>query len=350
MFDLDNIIRPNVKRMKAYSSARHEFSGQASIWLDANENPYPGGYNRYPDPGQRVVKQLIAEAKDVSPQNIFLGNGSDEAIDLLFRAFCEPGKDKVLLFPPTYGMYKVCADLNDIAIIEVPLTSDFQLDIEKIKQVCEREKPKMMFICSPNNPTGNLIPQNQIRELAEDFGGIVVVDEAYVDFAPEGSMLSFIDSVFSNQPTAIPNLVVMQTFSKAWGLAGIRLGMAFASEAIIGVFNKIKPPYNVNQLTQEIAWNSLKHKDKVFEKVEELQEEKIKLAENLLEMDMVEKVYPSDANFLLVKFKFALSVYAYLKERGIVVRDRSQAVPDCLRITIGTPAENQNLIQELSKL
>jgi histidinol-phosphate aminotransferase len=350
MFNLDNIIRPNVKRMKPYSSARDEFSGNASIWLDANENPYPGSYNRYPDPRQRVVKQHLAEVKGVSPENIFMGNGSDEAIDLLFRAFCEPGKDKVLLFPPTYGMYQVCAALNDVETIEVPLSSDFQLDIPKAKEVCLQEKPKMLFICSPNNPTGNLIPQDQIIDLAKDFPGIVVVDEAYIDFATEGSMVPFIPTAYAEQPEALQNLVVLQTFSKAWGMAGIRLGMALASEAIIDIFNKIKPPYNVNQVTQEIAWKALRDNQQIIEKVKEIQREKAKLAQQLLQLEVVEAIYPSDANFLLVRFKYALSIFQHLQQKGIIIRDRTRVVPDCLRITIGTPEENQTLIEELSQL
>ncbi len=354
MFNLYNIIRPNVQRMKAYSSARDEFSGTASIWLDANENPYPSDYNRYPDPQQREVKRLLAEIKGISPDNIFLGNGSDEAIDLLFRAFCEPGKDKVLLFSPTYGMYKVCAALNDVGILEAPLTADFQLDVAKALAICEAEKPKMIFICSPNNPTGNLIPQDQILSLAHTFPGLVVVDEAYIDFTPEGSMLPLL-TANSKLPTAhspLPtkNLVILQTFSKAWGLAGIRLGMAFASKEIIAIFNKIKPPYNVNQLTQKVAIQKLQAADELRGKVDEIVSERKKLIQHLSPLEQVIRIFPSDANFLLIQFQNPRHVFERMKEKGIILRDRSQAVPGCLRITVGTPAENESLIQALSQL
>lgn len=356
MFNLEQITRPNVKHMQPYSSARDEFSGTANIWLDANENPYPGGYNRYPDPRQQEVKQLLSNVKGVPTENIFLGNGSDEAIDLLFRAFCVPGQDKVLLFTPTYGMYKVSAALNDVKIIELPLTADFQLDVPQAKAICEAEKPKMMFICSPNNPTGNLIPKGQILALAENFPGIVVVDEAYIDFSPAGSLLPHLPTAYPPLHTAnsplptFPNLVVLQTFSKAWGLAGIRLGMAFAGKEIIAIFNKIKPPYNINQLTQEVAIAKLQAADEVSEKVAAILAEKEKLSLALAKLENVENIFPSDANFVLVQFKNPQFVFQKMQQKGIILRDRRSAVADCLRITIGTPAENETLLQELYQL
>jgi len=344
MFDLTQIVRPNVLKMAAHSSARDEFTGEARMWLDANENPYPSDVNRYPDPRQRALKQKLGAIKGVSPANIFLGNGSDEAIDLLFRAFCEPGKDKVLVFPPTYGMYKVSAALNDVELLTLPLTADFQLNLAEAKAICKAERPKMLFICSPNNPTGNLIPQSQIIALASACEGIVVVDEAYIDFAPEGSMLPQIGQ------GDIPNLVVMQTFSKAWGMAGIRLGMAFASEAIIQIFDKIKPPYNVNSLTQQVALARLEEVAEVKQKVVEIVAEREKMKIQLAQLKGVKRILPSDANFLLVEWDNPLHVFQSMIEEGIILRDRRSAVPNCLRITIGTPDENEILMQKLIEL
>ena len=342
MFDINSITRENVKRLKPYSSARDDFQGNASIWLDANENPNDNGLNRYPDPHQKLLKQEIARLKNVQPQQIFLGNGSDEAIDLLFRAFGEPKEDKVLLFPPTYGMYKVSAEVNDIEVLEVPLNDRFQIDTQKVKPLLEDNRLKLIFICSPNNPTGNLMNKENIKQIASKFHGLVVVDEAYIDFSPEGSILPELDT--------FPNLVVLQTFSKAWGMAGVRLGMAYANKPIIDVLNKIKPPYNVNELTQRTVLDHLKNLAAKNESVEEILVQKELLNTELSKLKNVVKIYPSEANFLLVQFSNPKEVYQQLAEKGIVVRDRTSAVKDCLRITIGIPAENEQLLIALAEI
>lgn len=338
-FNPENLARPNVLRMKAYTSARDEFTGQASTLLDANENPFDDGLNRYPDPRQRALKAEIADWKGVSEDQIFLGNGSDEAIDLLYRVFCDPGKDAVLLTPPTYGMYKVCAALNDIEILEVPLDGNFQPETAEIIRTCQLEKPKMLFLCSPNNPTGNLIDPAAIETIMQQFSGIVVLDEAYIDFAPGKSFLPKLADY--------PNLVILQTFSKAMGLAGIRLGMAFASPEIIALLNKIKPPYNVNILTQQAALQQLKNRSETDLERNTLMDEREKLRIGLKQLPNVQHIYPSDANFLSVEFENPQEVYQLLMAQGIIVRDRSHEVKNTLRITIGTPAQNKNLLQIL---
>lgn len=345
MFNLENIVRPNVLKMKAYSSARDEFKGAASVFIDANENNLGSlageGYNRYPDPHQKKLKEKIADIKGLSPKQIFLGNGSDEAIDLLFRMVCRPGQDSMLHLPPTYGMYEVSANLNEVQLDAVQLTPDFQIPVlEVLRQV--KDTTKLIFICSPNNPTGNLIEPESIETLLDNFDGLVVVDEAYIDFADVPS--------WSTRLAEYPNLVILQTFSKAWGMAGLRLGMAFASEEIIALLDKIKPPYNINEATQELALKALEQTEQLAYMIEEIVQEREMLVQALPSLDAVEKVYPSDANFLLVKVKEANQLYSYLLEQGIVVRNRSSlpGCESCLRISVGTVDENQLLFQAIS--
>ncbi|SIQ91925.1 histidinol-phosphate transaminase [Pontibacter lucknowensis] len=345
MFNLENIVRPNVLKMKAYSSARDEFKGAASVFIDANENNLGSlageGYNRYPDPHQKKLKEKIADIKGLSPKQIFLGNGSDEAIDLLFRMVCRPGQDSMLHLRPTYGMYEVSANLNEVQLDAVQLTPDFQIPVlEVLRQV--KDTTKLIFICSPNNPTGNLIEPESIETLLDNFDGLVVVDEAYIDFADVPS--------WSTRLAEYPNLVILQTFSKAWGMAGLRLGMAFASEEIIALLDKIKPPYNINEATQELALKALEQTEQLAYMIEEIVQEREMLVQALPSLDAVEKVYPSDANFLLVKVRNANRLYSYLLEQGIVVRNRSSlpGCEGCLRISVGTVDENQLLFQAIS--
>jgi len=346
-FNLDNLVRNNIKRMTAYSSARHEFTGHASVFLDANENsfgsPLPDDFNRYPDPLQIEVKGKLSKIKGVPAQNIFLGNGSDEAIDLLYRIFCEPGRDNVITFPPTYGMYEVCAEMNDVKVKKVNLTKDYQLDIESIEQAID-PFTKLIFICSPNNPTGNSIDRSDIEIILNNFDGIVVIDEAYINYAKQ--------KTFIPELTEYPNLVVMQTLSKAWGLAGLRLGMAFASQPIIELMNKVKYPYNINSATQLLALEALNNIDWVNEHIATTVVERENLKTALLNLSFIEEVYPSDANFLLVKMKDARKMYEQLCDKGIIVRDRSKVIlcDNCLRITVGTESENKKLIESLNNL
>ncbi|WP_114784810.1 histidinol-phosphate transaminase [Botryobacter ruber] len=344
MFKLQELVRPNVLKMKPYSSARDEFKGSASIFIDANENNVGslagGTYNRYPDPHQKKLKKRIAEIKGVRPSQIFLGNGSDEAIDLLFRMLCTPGQDTMLQLPPTYGMYEVSANLNDVQLQSVQLTPDFQVPVE---EVLRQVKPttKLLFICSPNNPTGNLIEPERVEALLRNFNGVVVLDEAYIDFASEPSWITRLDE--------FPNLVVLQTFSKAWGMAGLRLGLAFASEEIISLLDKIKPPYNINEATQELALQALEKEEELKYMVEEIIQERELLVQALPTLEAVLKVYPSDANFLLVQVTDANRLYDHLIARGIVVRNRSSlpGCEGCLRISVGTLEENQQLLQAI---
>lgn len=342
MVDIQKLIRPNVRNLKPYSSARDEFKGSASVWLDANENPNNTGLNRYPDPLQWKLKTLISELKNVPKESIFLGNGSDEAIDLLFRGFCEPGKDIAMICSPTYGMYQVSADINNVEVVDIPLTSDWQLNTEGLRKHFADPNLKLIFICSPNNPTGNSIRREDIIHVLSSFNGLVVIDEAYIDFAEQESL--------TNQLQNHNNLVVLQTLSKAWGLAGIRLGMAFASTEVIDVLNRIKPPYNVNQLTQEVALKRLDEIAAFQGELDVILSERKRLEIELGKLKNVLTIYPSDANFLLVKFTQPKSVYDTLTEQGIVVRDRSKVAEGCLRITVGTPEENTELLQELKKL
>lgn len=340
MFKLEKYIRPNILDLKPYSSARDEFQGQEGIFLDANENPY-GTLNRYPDPYQKALKAKLAKLKKMQPKQIFIGNGSDEVIDLAFRIFCEPGKDKVIVCPPTYGMYEVSAHINAIEVVQVPLDSNFQLDLEQILKLNRSSKEvKMVFICSPNNPTGNKL--EQIETLAKQFKGIVFVDEAYIDFSIEESLLPKLKQ--------FPNLIVSQTLSKAWGKASLRIGMAFASPELIGYFNKVKPPYNVSAINQAEAINTLANLEEFNRNVQTILEQRKVLAEQLAKLAFVEKIYPSDANFLLVKTRDANTLYNYLVGQKIVVRNRHSVVANCLRISIGKPEENQKLIQTLKQL
>lgn len=343
-FDLNSLVRENIKKLKPYSSARSEFSGVAQVFLDANENafgsPLTKWYNRYPDPLQWELKRKISTIKNVTPENILLGNGSDECIDLLIRAFCDPLKDNIVICPPTYGMYEVYAHINDVPVKEVPLLPNFQINLEGLENAIDANT-KLIFFCSPNNPTGNSMEREDIEMVLNNFDGIVVIDEAYINYSRHRS--------FSSELKDYPNLVVMQTFSKAWGLAALRLGMNFASPEIIDILNKIKPPYNINQATQELALKALDHLEDVNTMIKDTVEEREELTKNLLQLPLVQKVYPSDANFVLAKTTEATNVYNYLKENGIIVRNRSSVIlcEDCLRITVGTPKENQQLLEAL---
>jgi len=344
MFDLNNLVRENIKKLVPYSSARDEFSGDAKVFLDANENslgsPLLKWYNRYPDPHQHKLKEAISKVKGIAPEHIFLGNGSDECIDLFFRCFCNPGKDNVIICPPTYGMYEVSANINDVQVKKALLTDDFQLDLINLENIID-EHTKIIWICSPNNPTGNSLNRNDIELLLNNFDGLVVIDEAYINFSKQKS--------FIQELTDYPNLAVMQTFSKAWGLAALRLGMAFASTEIIMLLDKVKPPYNINQATQELALKALEEVDQVNEMIHELVDMRNALTEVFEKIPTVENVYPSDANFILVKIKHARKLYEFLLTKGIVVRDRStvKLCEDCLRITIGTEQENTALIDAI---
>ncbi|GAA4174244.1 MULTISPECIES: histidinol-phosphate transaminase [Sphingobacterium] len=346
-FNLNNLLRENIKKLVPYSSARDEFKGEASILIDANENPFGSplnhDYNRYPDPLQHQVKAKLSNIKGVPAENIFLGNGSDEAIDILYRAFCTPGVDNVILVPPTYGMYEVSANINDVAFKKVNLTADYQLDLDGIANAIDAHT-KLIFICSPNNPTGNSIRRQDIETVLNNFQGLVVVDEAYINFSAVKS--------FTQELAEYPNLVVLQTLSKAWGLAALRLGMAFASKEIIAVYNKIKPPYNINQATQDIVLEALNNVDQVNDWIKETVSEREKLVRELLELDYVQYITPSDANFILVKMEQPREVYDYLVQYGIIVRDRSKVelCEGCLRITVGTPAENRTLLEKLNQI
>jgi len=347
MFNINDILRNNIKNLTPYSSARDEFQGEASVYLDANENafgsPLDEQYNRYPDPLQYNVKKRLMEIKGVPIRNIFLGNGSDEAIDILFRSFCNPGVDNVIIVPPTYGMYQVSANINDVEARKIHLTADYQLNMEGIAEAID-ERTKMIFICSPNNPTGNSIERSDVETLLANFNGIVVVDEAYINYSRQ--------KTFIQELTEYGNLVILQTLSKAWGLAGLRLGMAFASEEIIEVMNRVKPPYNVNEATQQLVLKALQNVDQVNHWIKQTLLERDKLVLALKEFDFVLDIYPSDANFILVKTTDAKSIYNHLVGRGIIVRDRSKVelCEGCLRITVGTPEENIILLEQLENL
>lgn len=341
--ELNKLLRKNILDLKPYSSARDEYTGEAMVFLDANENPFNQPYNRYPDPLQRALKEKIAILKTIDSANIFLGNGSDEPIDLLIRAFCEPGKDNVVTINPTYGMYQVAADISAVELRKVSLTEEYEIDTETLLAACD-ENTKLIFLCSPNNPTGNSLSKDAMLSVAKKFKGLLVVDEAYIDFAPGKTLL--------NELSEIPNLVILQTFSKAWGMAGIRMGMAFASTEIIQVLNKIKYPYNLNILSQQKALELLEQNEQVEDWVKLLISERERIAKDLENLPFVVKVYPSDANFLLVKMHDARGIYEYLVEEGIIVRDRSKVhlCDDSLRITIGAENENNILIETLNNL
>lgn len=343
MFDLMKTIRPNIWKLKPYSCARDEFKGEASVYLDANENPYNNPFNRYPDPLQLKVKEAIKKVKGVSVKNIFLGNGSDEAIDLVYRIFCEPKEDNVVAIAPTYGMYGVCANINNVEYRSVNLNDNFDFTAKELLEKAD-EKTRVIWLCSPNNPTGNTLNSKEIETLLTQFSGIVVIDEAYIDFSSQPS--------WSKKLKNYPNLIVLQTLSKAWASAGIRLGMAFASESIIALFNKVKYPYNVNILTQKEAMGILSNKSEVDLWVKTLLEEREKMTKELQKLKITEKIYPTDANFVLVKVADANKTYNHLVSKGIIVRNRNTVVlcSNCLRITIGTPEENETLLNELKKL
>lgn len=347
MFELDKIIRQNIKTLKPYSSARDEFKGEASVYLDANENafgsPLSQAFHRYPDPMAYAVKMRLSEIKGVPARNIFLGNGSDEAIDILFRSFCNPGVDNVIIVPPTYGMYEVSANINDVQLKRVNLTEEYQLNLEGIAEAID-ENTKLIFICSPNNPTGNSINREDIETLLANFQGLVVIDEAYINFSRQ--------KTFIQELTEYANLVVLQTLSKAWGLAALRVGMAFASEEIIEVFNKVKPPYNINEASQKLALEALQNVEQVNDWIKEILKERDALVLALKNFDFVIDIYPSDANFILVKTADADGIYKYLTDKGIIVRNRNKVelCEGCLRITVGTNEENQALINSLKTL
>ncbi len=341
--NIDKLLRKNIAALKAYSSARDEYTGIAEIYLDANENPYNAPYNRYPDPLQWELKKKISAVKNIAPENIFLGNGSDEPIDIIFRAFCEPGIDNVVSINPTYGMYQVAADINNVEVKKVKLDENYDFKAQNLLDAAN-QNTKAVFLCSPNNPTGNLLNSSEIEKLLNTFQGIVVVDEAYIDFAPESSLLPKLDKH--------SNLIVLQTFSKAWGMAGIRLGMAFAQTEIISIFNKIKYPYNINMLTQQKAMDLIEKIQDKDEWVDVILAERKKLVEEILKLPFVQKVYPTDANFILVKMHDARGIYEYLTENKIIVRDRSKVTlcEESLRITVGSPEENERLLEQLKEL
>ena len=339
--DIQKLVRKNILNLKPYSSARDEFEGENGIFLDANENPF-GELNRYPDPYQLKIKQKLSELNQIPSENIFLGNGSDEVIDLAFRIFCEPKKDKVLTFSPTYGMYEVSANINDVELINLDLNDNFQIDLETLKPYFNDENLKIIFICSPNNPTGNSI--KNIEYILENFNGIVFIDEAYIDFSPEES--------FTNQIKNYPNLIVSQTFSKAWGMASVRVGIAYASEEIIKFYNKVKPPYNISQLNQDAIIKTLNDENinQVSENIKIILEEKKSLIQNLEKLDLVKTIFPSDANFILIEVDNANSVYQELVNQNVIIRNRNSVIKNCLRITVGSPDENKKLIETLQTL
>lgn len=345
-FNLEALIRPNIRRLTPYSSARSEFNGSNSILLDANENSITmlenDSYNRYPDPLQKELKEVIGSIKNISSNNIFVGNGSDEAIDLLIRMCCTPGADNIIICPPTYGMYEVAARINDVEVQKILLTDNFQLNtVEILRQINERTK--LVFVCTPNNPTGNTLKDSDIQFLLENFNGIVVIDEAYIDFANKPSWL--------RQLSRYPNLIILQTLSKAWGLAALRIGLAFGAQQIVDLLNKIKPPYNVNYLSQQAAIQTLAKVSLLTTNVNALKLQRLYLADELMLLPVVSKVYPSETNFLLVQFTNAEAVYKYLLNRKIVVRNRSSQplCENCLRITVGTTVENELLITTLKE-
>jgi histidinol-phosphate aminotransferase len=341
MIELNKLVRENVKKLIPYSCARDEFKGKTGIFMDANENPY-GTLNRYPDPYQKELKSAVSNVKDIEEEKIFLGNGSDEIIDLCYRIFCNPGVDKALTFTPTYGMYEVSASVNDVEVLKIPLNNDFQIDIKKAESLLNDKYLKLIFICSPNNPTANSMNPEDVESILSRFSGIVVIDEAYIDFSEKPSFINLVNK--------FPNLILMQTFSKAYGLAGVRVGMAFANPGIIQYFNKIKPPYNISTINQKAALSRLGQIDQIHKQVNKIIKEKARLSKILPGMSIVEKVYPSDANFLLVKVNNANLIYNKLINKNIIIRNRSSMVDGCLRITVGKKSENDKLIHALHEL
>lgn len=341
MFDLNQLVRENVINLTPYSCARDEFKGKTGIFMDANENPY-GTLNRYPDPYQRELKKAVSLIKNTDAERIFLGNGSDEIIDLCFRVFCNPGIDKALTFTPTYGMYEVSASVNNIEIIKIPLNERFQIDIEKVKPALADKNLKLIFICSPNNPTGNSMNLSDVEYIISSFNGIVVIDEAYIDFSDKPSFKGLVDKY--------PNLIIMQTFSKAYGLAAVRVGMAFSQKEIIQYFNKLKPPYNISAINQKEVLKKLKNGEKYADNILKIKNERDRLIHRLKKMSIIEKIYPTDANFVLVKVKNATLIYNKLIQKSIVIRNRNNVIDNCVRITIGKKSENDKLIKSLKEI
>ncbi|MBT8219169.1 MAG: histidinol-phosphate transaminase [Bacteroidia bacterium] len=338
--DIKALVRESIWNLQGYSSARHEYDGVADIFLDANENPYQSEINRYPDPFQLKLKDRLSEIKHIVPDRIFIGNGSDEAIDLIIRIFCEPDKDNIIIFPPTYGMYKVSADINNVKTIKSSLTADYQINTSDALSKINAHT-KVAFICSPNNPTGNIMKRSDVLHFIKNFNGITVIDEAYIDFSDGPGYSDWIDQN--------PGLIILQTLSKAWGAAGIRLGIAMSNEVVIGLLNKVKPPYNVNSLSQQRALEVLSDEADFNARVNQIKRERERVAESLLSMELVRKVHPSEANFLLVEMDRAAQLFRYLREKGVVIRDRTRThlCNDCLRITIGLPQENDRLLEEI---
>ncbi len=341
MVDISNLVRENVKNLTPYSCARDEFKGSTGIFLDANENPY-GKLNRYPDPYQKELKRAISGFKEISEENIFLGNGSDEIIDLCFRVFCRPGVDKALTFTPTYGMYEVSASVNDVQVIKIPLNTSFQIDMQKVTPLLSDKSLKLIFICSPNNPSGNSMNYADVEYLVSKSESIVVIDEAYIDFSDKPSFIKLVEKY--------PNLIVMQTFSKAFGLASVRVGMAFAGSAIVQYFNKIKPPYNISTINQKTALSKISRSFEVAKQVRKIKREKEKLIFQIVKLDLTEMIYPSDANFILVKVKDADLIYGELVKMNIITRNRNSVVRNCIRITVGKPSENKLLLKALKTI
>jgi len=340
MFDLDKFVRPNVRLLTPYSSARDDYKGKEGIFLDANENPF-GTLNRYPDPYQNELKKVVSRIKGIPAENIFLGNGSDEIIDLSFRIFCNPGTDKALTFTPSYGMYQVSAAVNDIKMITIPLDENFQIDLKSLTPALSDKNLKLILICSPNNPTGNCMNRVTLERIIYRFSGIVLIDEAYIDFADNYSMKDSLGRY--------PNLIVMQTFSKAYGLASVRVGIAFASEEIVRYFNKVKPPYNISTVNQKTILRRIANRSYFNGQVRKIRSERNRMAVDLKKIRIVKKVWPSDANFLLVKVDDADAIYNYLADNKIIVRNRNSLAKNCLRITIGTKRENDRLLKALKE-
>ena len=338
-FNLENLVRPNILKLKAYSSARSEFTGKEGVFLDANENPF-GTLNRYPDPLQKELKNALSRLKKVSAEQIFIGNGSDEVIDLAFRIFCKPGEDKVLTFTPTYGMYTVSAAINDVEVLKEDLGVDFQINTKNLKPILQDKNLKIVFLCSPNNPTGNCLRTDDIKFILDNFDGIVIIDEAYIDFAEQES--------WQNRLSDFPNLIISQTFSKAWGLAAARVGVAYMNPAVLHYYNKVKPPYNVSQLNQNIALKALDNYDKYQADLRLILNQRKRLEKTLQGFSFVNKIYPSDSNFLLVEVADANELYDYLKKEKIIVRNRDKEVKNCLRFTVGEEKENDLLLEKIS--
>lgn len=339
--NIQQLVRKNIQDLAAYSSARSEYSGGEGVLLDANENPY-GIYNRYPDPYQSALKQKLGEIKNIDPNHIFIGNGSDEVIDLAFRIFCEPGKDKALTFVPTYGMYEVSAGINAVQLIKLPLNSGFQIDINSLRPFLADNTLKLIFLCSPNNPTGNLLHAEDIEYVLNNFNGMVLIDEAYLDFCTQAS--------FIERLSAYPNLIVSQTLSKARGLAGLRLGIAYMNEQTLSYYNKVKAPYNISSINQQVALEALGKEAEYSRMVKEILTEKEKMVQKLKRLKGIRKIYPSDANFLLVEVEDANNLYDRLIEKRIIIRNRNSVVKNCVRITIGTPQENEQLLNALKEI